>query len=71
MTPAAIQARIRWCTALACEAVEDEAVDGYVAEMAGLMGVPLAASLAAYQGRYDLGSRDRNTLLRLADAESN
>lgn len=60
--------RIGWCKAMANNANGDGESEGYIAEMAGLLGVPLAESLAYHQGRYDLGCRDRRTLMLLADS---
>ncbi len=65
----ALHERIVWCQELAVGSGDCDC-DGYIAEMAGLMAVPLAASLAAHQGRYELGCRDRLTLMLLDDQKS-
>ncbi len=66
----ALHERIDWCRTMANSTVNEDDCDGYVAEMAGLMDVPLAASLEAYQGRYELGCRDRKTLTLLDGQKS-
>lgn len=65
-----INQRIYWCRTLAQDA-DDDRLDGYIAELAGLMGLPLAASLEAYKTRYALGARDRATLLLIDDPGPN
>lgn len=67
----ALTERISWCRTMANNAsYNDGECEGYIAEMAGLLDVPLAASLSLHQGRYDLGCRDRRTLLLLAGTDS-
>lgn len=59
--------RIVLCNKLAREADTLEECEGYIAEMAGLMGVPLSQGLGHYQHRYMVGYTDRATLERLRE----